>query len=214
MAITIDDPNGFDTRFSTQPDSIAAPYIRKYFPQRLEDLYDIGVIPKYVSVDDLKSARELGLKASVAFIGVTSRTFSAMPLESRRQYVEATSKTKSREAAVRATAQVLASRHGYSLEIADSLARKAHTFDDRLHVDKPIPFYSAALADDLIVRTRLVIDASIDGLFARAITIHRTGEIKAESGYFFVRCDSIQGEGLWLRTSPYFTPSDRTMRSN
>lgn len=214
MAITIDDPHGFETRFSTQPDSMAAPYIRKYFPQRLEDLYDIGVIPKHVPLDDLKKAREVGLKAGVGFIGITSRTFSAMPLETRRQYVEAGSRTKTRETAVRATAQALVSRLGYALESAELLARKAHAFDDRVDADRPVPFYSAALADDLIVRTRLVIDASIDGLIARSIVIHQTGEIRAEGRYLFLRCDSIQGEGFWLRTSPYFNPSDKTFRVN
>ena len=212
--IIIDDPHGFETRFSTQPESIAAPYIRRYLPQRLEDLYDIGVIPKHVPLDDLRKAREVGLKAGVEFIGVTSRSFAALPLESRKQYVEASSKTKSQEIAVRATAQVLASRHGYSLEHADMLARKAHTFDDRVDVNAPIPFFSVALADDLIVRTPLVIDASIDGLTAKAVVIHQAGEIRAEGRYFLLRCDSFQGEGDWFRTSPYFNPSNKSMGFN
>ena len=55
--LIIDDPHGFDTIFSTDLVSPAAPYLREYHPRSLEDLYEIGVIPKHVPIDVLRKAK-------------------------------------------------------------------------------------------------------------------------------------------------------------
>lgn len=211
--IIIDDPNGFETRFSTLPESPAAPYIRRFLPRTLEDLYEIGIIPKHIALQDLEEARDVGVKAGVAFIAVTSRSLGTLPLAERRRYVEASSKARARETSVRATAQVLVSRQGHSVEHADLLARKVHALD-HLDVNAPVPFYSVSLADDLIVRTPLVIDSSIDGLTAKAVVIHKSGEIRAQGRYFLLRCESIQGEGYWFRSSEFFDPNTQSMHLN
>src|SRR4051794_6199976 len=66
--IVIDDPRGFKTVYSTDYDSPARNYIREYQPKNLEDLYNIGVIPKHVSIEHLRTAREVGLRASTPYI--------------------------------------------------------------------------------------------------------------------------------------------------
>lgn len=155
----------------------------------------------------------MGRRAGVAFVAVTDRSLGTMPFAQRRQYVEASSRTRSREASVRATAQVLVSRQGHSIEHANLLARKIHALD-HIDVNAPVPFYSVALANDLIVRTPLVIDASIAGLTAKAVVIHQGGEIRAQGRYFLLRCDSIQGGGYWFRTSEFFDPNKQSMHLN
>jgi hypothetical protein len=211
--IVIDDPHGFETRFSILPESPAAPYVRRFLPQTLEDLYEIGIIPKHIALRDLKEARDVGLKAGLASITVTNRSLGTLPLAERRRYVEASSEARTRETSVRATAHVLVSRQGHSIEHADLLARKIHSLD-HLDVNAPIPFYSVSLADDLVVRTPLVIDPSIDGLTAKAVVIHQSGEIRAQGRYFLLRCESIQGEGYWFRSSAFFDPNKQSMHLN
>ena len=92
---------------------------------------------------------------------------------------------------------MLVTQHGYGAEQADLLSRKAHSVHEDVKEIISQPFISVRLADDLIVKTRLVINSSIQSVKARAVVIHKSGEIKAEGGYFLLECDSIQGEGLW-----------------
>lgn len=199
--IVINDPHGFDTIFSTAPESPAHPYIREYRPQSLEDLYDIGVIPKHVPLDSLQKARKVGLQAAAAnYVRISSATVRDMPVEARRQYVEASSNTMAHAASVRATAQILVTQNGYAQEQADFLALKAHSFDDTVKQNVPFPFVSVLLADDLIVKTRLVVDSSIDSITAKAVIIHRTAEIVPKGKYFLLKCNSIQVEGFWWET--------------
>lgn len=196
----VDDPHGFETIFSTDPTSRASPYLREYHPQSLEDLYDIGVIPKHVPVHVLREAKKAGLHAGARYMNIDSPTVRNLPTEARRQYVEAQSNTSAREISVRATAAVLVAQHGFAVGEADLLARKAHTFgeSDRVNPNRPVPFYSVLLADDLVVKTRLVIQSSVQCITAKAVIIHRSGEIRIEGTYFLLRCDSIQGEGYWF----------------
>jgi hypothetical protein len=202
--LIIDDPHGFDTVFSADPVSPAGPYLREYQPRSLEDLYEIGVIPKHVSIDTLRQARKHGLQAGARYMNISSPTVRNLPAETRKQYVEARSNTASREASVRATAEALITQHGFGAEQADLLARKAHSFDEYVKETIPLRFVSVLLADDLIVRTPLVIDASIQSLKAKAVIIHRAGEIRAKGSYFLLECNSVQGEGLWFHGSEFF----------
>jgi hypothetical protein len=210
--LVIDDPHGFDTVFSTDPMSPARPYLKEYQPRSLEDLYDIGIIPKHVSIEALRQARKVGLQAGAHYMNIASSAVHNMPAQARRQYVEARSNTVAREASVRATAEALATHHGYGADQADLLARKAHSLDDRVKETTALRFISVLLSDDLIVRTPLVIDASIQSLKAKAVVIHRNGDIRARSRYFLLECNTIQGEGLWWHSLPSLDPTKQTMQ--
>jgi hypothetical protein len=86
----IDNKYGFDTVFSSDPSSPAAEYLREYHPRSLEDLYDIGAIPKHVPIEVLRKARDSGLEtARTRYVAMTSSSFRDMPPKTRRQYLEA-----------------------------------------------------------------------------------------------------------------------------
>lgn len=197
--ITVDDPDGFDTVFSTDPSSPAAPYLRQFSPKSLEDLYDIGIIPAHVSIDTLRNARELGIKAYASPIKINNTAMRNLPVEAQRKYVQARSHTMSREASVSVTADEL-TRHGFTVGEADLLARKAHLFDEITVEVTPIVLYGVEVMGDLVVRTPLVIDSSIHAITAKAVVIHRSGEIRASGPYLLVKCDSFRGEGFWWQS--------------
>lgn len=214
--LTIDDPHGFDTVLSTDPKSPAAPYLRKYNLRVWEDLYEIGVIPKHVPIDVLRAARNVGLQASASYMTVAGPTVFNLPVEARRAYVEARNKTTMRETAVRATAAALVTQHGYAAAEAKSLADKVHGLDRNDQALVPA-FMAVLLADDLIIRSPLVIDSSIHSVTAKAVVIHRAGEIRALGRYFLLRCDSIHGETSWwdtvARSSYVISNPSRQMRA-
>jgi hypothetical protein len=107
-----------------------------------------------------------------------------------------------RSTALRTTAGTLTAKHGFSAEEADLLARKAHSVDQRGEnlgstVFHPVNFVSLVLPDDLIVKTPLVIDSSVNSLWAKDVHIFRAGSIRPMSSYFLLQCESIRGEGFW-----------------
>jgi len=196
--VVIDDPNGFETVFSTNPMSPAAPYLREYRPRSLEDLYDIGIIPKHVPVETLRTAREVGRQAGGRHMDIASPAVHNLPAWQRRQYVEARSNTMARDASLRAMAGMLITQHGYEAAEAALLANKVYSFDATGVEEAPIQAFMAVLLDaDLIVRTPLVIHSNIHSIMAKSVVIYRTGEIRAEGGYFLLVCDSIRGEFSW-----------------
>jgi hypothetical protein len=197
--IVIDDKYGFDTVFSTDPTSPAAPYIREYQPSSLQDLYDIGVIPKHVPINVLEAAREAGLKASAGHMRITSPTFRGLPVQAQRQYIQSRSNAIGRENAVRVTTQILVAQHNYSAEEAALLALKAHSVAESVSsvAARSLVFIALLLPDDLIVKTPLVIDSTIQSVTAKDVHIFRTGSIRPLSSYFLLTCQSIRGEGFW-----------------
>ena len=98
--ITIDHPHGFETTFSTDPESPAAPFLQRLSPKRFEDFYDIGLIPAHIPIDHLRTAREIGLRASARHFDISNLASVGLgrsPVESRRLIV-ARSKSKALDA--------------------------------------------------------------------------------------------------------------------
>jgi hypothetical protein len=58
-------------------------------------------------------------------------------------------------------------------------------------------FIALLLPDDLIVKTPLVIDSTIQSVTAKDVHIFRAGSIRPLSSYFLLTCQSIRGEGFW-----------------
>jgi hypothetical protein len=105
-----------------------------------------------------------------------------------------------REASVRVTAEVLARQHGFSVAEADLLARKAHSFAQTTTEVRPFIINGIEILGDLVVKTPLVIDVSIHAITAKAVVIHRSGELRAEGPYLLVKCNSFRGEGFWWQS--------------
>jgi hypothetical protein len=199
--LVIDHPQGYDTIFSHEEDSPAYPYVKQHLaPQSVDDLYDLGLIAKSIPKDAVYEARSAGQGASERYLRITDHTlFSAAP-SAQRALGEARLNVQARHAMVRATADHLVSALRISVAHAELLASKVHSFDTvRTTVarDKKPYVFSLALQDDLIIKSRLIVAASITLIRARSVLIHRTGEMRMHGQYLLLQCDSIYGPGLW-----------------
>ena len=101
---------------------------------------------------------------------------------------------------VQATADHLMTTLRIDSTHANLLALKAHSIDaahTTISADKKPFVYSLQLQDDLVVKSRLIVAASITIIRARSVLIHRTGEMRMRGSYLLLQCDSIYGPGLW-----------------
>jgi hypothetical protein len=199
--LIIDHPQGFDTIFSHEEGSPAFPYVKRHqAPQSIEDLYELGLIPRSVPSEAIHEARAVGQSANSRYLRVTDQAvFSATP-RTQRAVVEARLNGQARDTMVRATANHLVR----TLRIDDAeallLASKAHSINPAhatVSPDKKPFVYSLQLQDDLVVKSRLIVTASISIIRAKSVLIHRTGEMRMLGSYLLLQCDSIYGPGLW-----------------
>ena len=199
--LVIDHPQGYDTVFSPEEDSPAYPYVKQHrAPQSVEDLYELGIIPKSISKDAILEARAAGERANSRYLRVTDRAIFSMAGKTQRALVEARLNSQARSVTVRAAADHLERTLRIDSAQAELLASKAHSIDATHTTVDPHkkPFvYSLQLQDDLVVRTRLIVAASITIIRARSVLIHRTGEMRMLGKYMLLQCDSIYGPGLW-----------------
>jgi hypothetical protein len=195
--ITINDPNGFDTIYSTDPSSPAAPFVKEYHPRTIEDLYDIGLIPKHISSEHINEAYSASLSSTAKYMNVDDPIVQFLPVAQRRQFIEGRSASIARNNAVSSASRVLRTKFGYQEQEADLIAKKVLTFVRKDATD-PIPgFFVVELADDLIIKSPLIFDASIQSLVARNVTIYKTGRLRINAGYFLMRCESLQSNNPW-----------------
>jgi hypothetical protein len=196
--LIVDHPQGYDTIFSDEEDSPAYPYLRQHHaPQSLDDLYELGIIPKSISRDAIEEARAAGANAVSRYLRITDQAIFSAPPKAQRPLVEARMNTLARDRMVRATADHLMTALRIDSTHAELLASKAHSINAaRIAVDKKF-VYSLQLLDDLVVKSRLIIAASITIIRARSVLIHRTGEMRMRGSYLLLQCDSIYGPGLW-----------------
>lgn len=199
--LIIDHPQGYDTIFSHEEDSPAYRYVKQHrVPQSVDDLYELGVIPKSIPRDAIHEARAAGENARSRYLHVTDQAVFSAPPKTQRAMVEARLNTQARDAMVRATADHLVSALRIDAAHAELLASKAHSIDAAqatVSPDKKPFVYSLQLQDDLIVRSRLIVAASITIIRAKSVLIHRTGEMRMRGKYLLLQCDSIYGPGLW-----------------
>ncbi len=133
--VVIDDPNGFETVYSSDSSSPAAPYIKEYHPQSFEDLYDIGVIPKHVRVKHLRKARDTALAASHPYISLSA--FEGRPQAEQRRQIEARSRSLVIDSTASVMARALVGRYGYEPSEAMLLSRKVLSFESQLFEKVP-----------------------------------------------------------------------------
>jgi hypothetical protein len=199
--LIVDHPQGYDTIFSDEEDSPAHPYLRQHHgPQSVDDLYELGLIPKSISKDAIDEARAAGANAVQRYLRITDPAIFSVPPKAQRPLVEARLKTLARDKMVRATADHLMTTLRIDSTEADLLALKAHSIDaahTTIPADKKPFFYSLQLEDDLVVKSRLIVAASITIIRARSVLIHRTGEMRMRGSYLLLQCNSIYGPGLW-----------------
>ncbi len=195
--VVIDDPDGFETVYSSDSSSPAAPYIKEYKPQSFEDLYDIGVIPKHVHLKHLRKARDTALAASHPYINLSSVEGRSQAGE--RRQIEARSRSLVVDSTASVMARVLVGRYGYGPPEAMLLSRKVLSFESKLF-DRVPAFIAVNLSDfeDLLIKTPLVIDGTVHALMARNVIIYKTGRVHLKGSYFLLRCDSFKGEQLWF----------------
>jgi hypothetical protein len=198
--LVIDDPHGFDTVFSTDPSSPAAPFLQEYRPRSIADLYDIGVIPKYLPLTALQSAKDAGLAVGARPVQIDNLSVRNLPAAEQRHYLEAQTSSRRREGAVLITSRMLMAQHGLESAEADLLARKLHSFHDAVNAVASWVFVAVQLPENLVVRTRLIIDPSVHSITANDVLVHKGGEIRALGRYFLVRCTSWRGEGFWWQS--------------
>jgi hypothetical protein len=195
--VVIDDPDGFETVYSSDSTSPAAPYIKEYNPRSFEDLYDLGVIPRHVHLKHLRKARDIALAASRPYINLS--TVEGIPQFEQRRQIEARSHSLVIDSTANAMARALAGRYGYEPSEAMLLSRKVLSFESELFERVPA-FIVVNLSDfeDFLIKTPLVIDGTVHALMARNVIIYRTGKVRLEGSYFLLRCDSFKGEQLWF----------------
>jgi hypothetical protein len=196
--LIIDHPQGYDTIFSNEKDSPAYPYLREHpAPQSVDDLYELGVIPKSISKDVIHEAHAAGASARSRYLRITDQTIFSAPPTAQRRLAEARLNTLARDQMVRATADHLIATLHIDSAHANLLALKTHSID-AAHATSAGKFvYSLKLQDDLVVKSRLIVAASITIIRARSVLIHRTGEMRMRGSYLLLECDSIYGPGLW-----------------
>jgi hypothetical protein len=195
--VVIDDPDGFETVYSSDSTSPAAPYIKEYNPRSFEDLYDLGVIPRHVHLKHLRKARDIALAASRPYINLS--TVEGIPQFEQRRQIEARSHSLVIDSTANAMARALAGRYGYEPSEEMLLSRKVLSFESELFERVPA-FIVVNLSDfeDFLIKTPLVIDGTVHALMARNVIIYRTGKVRLEGSYFLLRCDSFKGEQLWF----------------
>ena len=196
--LTIENHHGFQTVFSNDPDSPAAPFVREYHPKSLEELQQLGIIPPFVHLKDIKEAREAALRdrinVNVSIVPSVLARAESYPDASR--LAKALNVGIAQQAAAAAMSNILYSHYNYHRAEADLLASKA------LSVGFPgvalIPVWrQIELAADLIVQSPVVIASNINALLVRDVVIHRTGELLVQGSYFLLRCRSIAGDTPW-----------------
>jgi len=194
--ITIDHPHGFETTFSTDPESPAAPFLQRLSPKRFEDFYDIGLIPAHIPIDHLRTAREIGLRASARHFDISNLASVGLgrsPVESRRLIV-ARSKSKALDASAGAMADSLVTRFGYSRIEAELLAKKVMSFE----LSRINPIINVILGiDDLFIKSTLNIAANVHFMRVRNVVIYRAGKVRQQGNYFLLKCNSIRSESVW-----------------
>jgi hypothetical protein len=193
--ITINTANGEATIYSNDPGSPAAPFLKEYRPTSIEQLYEIGMIPKSVQLEHLHDAQRAALqsKFSGSVIADIPSSFGVLPKQEIVRFLKARSNAAALQNARTTMAGVLQNRHGYGEVESQLLAGKISQFifatdDARLPVWRQIE-----LSQDLDIKTLLVIDRSINALLARNVLIEKTGELRAQGAYFLLRCNRIDG---------------------
>jgi hypothetical protein len=195
----IDHPQGYDTIFSNEEDSPAYPYLKQHrAPQSVDDLYELGIIPKSIPRDAIQEARAAGEAANSQYLRITDEAVFASTIKTQRGLVEARLNSQAREAKVQATANHLVSLLRMDRVEAELIASKSHSFSAHDTASQDHAFvYSVRLLDDLIVKSRLIVAPSITIIRARSVKIHSTGEMRMKGKYLLLECDSIYGPGVW-----------------
>jgi hypothetical protein len=204
--VEINDPNGFETVYSPDFNSPAAPYIQEYHPQSFEDLYEIGVIPKHVRLKHLRTARDTALAASHPYIDLS--IVEGHPETDQPRQIEARSRSLVVDSTANAMTRTLVARYGYDPAEAMLLSRKVLAFESKLFEKLPA-FVTVNLYafPDFLIKTPLVIDRGIHALMARNVVIYKGGKVRLEGSYFLLKCDSFKGEQLWFDKFPLSAPS-------
>ena len=166
-----------------------------YQPATVEDLYEIGAIPKWVKLDDLKKAREAALRLDLYSPAVEEevrpirqRLAATRRLLNRREaeyFVEARRRAITTEMQARIAASLLSSPYG---------EKQAQLLGDKIMRIKVTPFYEVYFYPrDLVVETPLILDDTIDMLTARDVYIYSSGRIEVERSHFILHCRRIEG---------------------
>lgn len=195
--LIIDDTHGFETVYSLDPRSPAAPYIDRYSPRGLDDLHELGLIPKYVPLKHLRTARDKALAHSHSYIDFAGADGGA-PMEQRAQS-EARSQSRLIDSAVGVMSRTLVNRNGYDPAEATLLSRKVLAFESNLFAQRPaLTLVIVNLTDrDFLIKTPLVIDQGIHGLIAKDVIIYKRGTLRLQGSYFWLSCRSFRGEQMW-----------------
>jgi hypothetical protein len=124
--IVIDDPHGFETVYSTDSSSPAAPYIHEYHPKSIADLFEIGLIPKCVLPEHVHAAYESGQRAGTQYVTLSDSQspLAGQSADERRRFVETRSKAAALDTSLQVMASTLVRLGGYPAVQAELIARK------------------------------------------------------------------------------------------
>jgi hypothetical protein len=199
-SLEIANRHGFVTVLSAGPESPAAPYVREYHPQTLEEMQRIGIIPKHIPLDHLKHARDeaLGRVAKVGVLIEPPALAAATEFPQAERYAHAVAASRRREAVADAMTTALTSRHEYTSDEAKILAQKTLALEasltDRMGVSV---WRQIEVAEDLLVHSPVLVDRTIQGLVARDVVIFKQGTLVVDGSYLLIRCRSLAGESSW-----------------
>ena len=200
-AIVIDAPDGQVTVYAHDPRSPAAPYVREYRPRTIEDLYAIGLIHRSIDIQHVQAAYQVVQRGTLhtmfipssAELASLSKTHSSSEAE---RYVLARSRSLTRETAIQEMTRHLTIQFGYGEVEAALTARKVHALPSAGE-EVISPFFAVELAANLIIKTPLLLDKSINMLVAHNVLIAETGELLLGGRYLLLRCASIKGYTSW-----------------
>jgi hypothetical protein len=210
--LNIDERHGLQTVLSDDPDSPAAPYVREYQPRSLQDLQQIGIIPKSADLEHLKQARDdaLGARADV-HVHLVPQILAqeANRYPDVQHYARAYNAGHARQSVAEAMSAILSTRYRYHPREADLLARKALSLETTLQGKGfEAVWRQIELAEDLFIRSPVVVARTIDSILARDVVIFRNGTLIADGSYLLISCRTLAGESLyWQLLSQTFNPN-------